>query len=160
MRSAWNYPQLNIMGVSAQAIASRSGKDYPHDPSDLVRCVNYCRRSGIDTAALQKRMAGRSTQWDRLLPHWDALVELLNHEIDTRTDDSAPRTYNEMRRILNDGDPCLACDSTGRGAECPKCKGTGRRSGGRCPADNCWRGADFCPSCRGCGYVPKVEVSA
>lgn len=151
--SPWNYPIHHAMGLSAQAIAG-GGNDHPHDPSDLMRCVNYCR-GRYDTAALQKRMAGRSICWDRLLPHWDALVELLSHEIDTHTDDMAPKTYVEMRRILDDGVACTACDSTGRGTECVKCKGTGRRSGGRCRAENCWRGAGFCTTCRGRGYVDR-----
>ena len=147
------WPTTVVMGMSAQAIAG-SGKDHPHDPSDLWRCINYCR-GRLTTADLRKRMAGRSIYWDRLLPHWDALCDLLHHEMDTRTDYSAPHTYMEMRRVLDDGIACHACNSTGRGEECVKCKGTGRRSDGRCRADRCYRGADFCPTCRGRGYTEK-----
>jgi hypothetical protein len=146
----------NVMGLSAQAIAG-GGRDHPWDPADLLRCVNYCERAGISTAALQSRMAGRSVQWDRLLPEWDHLVELLRHEMDTRDDRCAPRTYAEMKRVLDDGIACLVCDSTGRGKECIKCKGTGRRSGGRCRAENCYRGADLCPACDGRGYTKKAS---
>lgn len=138
------------MGLSAKAIAY-GGSDHPHDPSDLLRCVNYCT-GRLSTAELRARMAGRSIYWDRLLPEWDNLVSLLRHEIDTRTDGNAPRIYREMKRVLDDGIACTACDSTGRGTECAKCKGTGRRSGGRCRAANCYRGADFCPTCGGRGY--------
>lgn len=146
------------MGLSAQAIAG-GGRHHPHDPSDLLRCINYCK-GRFTTADLRQRMAGRSVYWDRLLPEWDRLVELLHHEIDTRADGIAPRTYAEMKRVLNDGIACGACDGTGRGVECVKCKGTGRRSGGRCRADNCWRGADFCPTCRGNGYTARAAASA
>src|SRR5690349_21902465 len=93
-----------IMGLSAQAIAGY-GKHHPHDPSDLHRCVQFWTGS---TADLQKRMAGRSPEWDRLLPNWDDLVALLRHEMDTRTDLRAPRTYMEMKRVLADG---IACTS-------------------------------------------------
>lgn len=141
---------FDTMGLSAQAIAG-GGKDHPHDPSDLLRCVNYCR-GRLDTAALRDRMAGRSVHWDRLLPEWDNLVRLLRDEMDTRTDDRAPRTYAEMRRVLDGGVACGSCDSTGRGVECPKCKGTGRRCGGSCRAEGCYRGAAPCPDCRGYGY--------
>lgn len=149
--SAWT------MGLSARAIAD-SGRDHPHDPSDLLRCVNYCQ-GRIDTAGLRKRMTGRSIEWDRLLPEWDNLVALLRHEMETRTDDRAPRTYMEMRRVINDGIACATCDSTGRGEECLRCKGTGRRSGGRCRAERCYGGADYCPTCAGRGYTAKEKAA-
>lgn len=104
-------------------------------------------------------MAGRSIYWDRLLPEWDNLAALLRHEMDTRTDYTAPLTYAEMRRVLHDGTACTACNSTGRGTECAKCKGTGRRSGGRCRAPRCYGGADFCPTCRGEGYTTTKEAN-
>lgn len=142
------------MGLSAQAIAGM-GTDHPWDPSDLLRCVRYCERMGITTDALQRRMAGRSATWDRLLPEWDRLVALLRHEMDTRTDDRAPLTYTEMKIIRDDGVRCPTCDGTGRGEPCPKCKGTGRRGGGRCRAPMCARGAHPCQPCRGYGYTKK-----
>lgn len=140
------------MGLSASAIAG-SGNDHPWDPGDLRRCMDYIDSRGMTTEALRVRMANRSTSWARLLPEWDHLVELLRHEMDTRTDGTAPRTYAEMKRVLNDGTACAACDSTGRGTECTKCKGTGRRSAGRCRAEQCFSGAAFCPTCGGRGYT-------
>ena len=145
------------MGLSAQAIAS-GGRDHPHDPSDLLRCVNYCD-GRLTTEQLQRRMTGRSIHWDRLLPEWDNLVALLRREMDTRTDGNAPRTYAEMKRVLNNGTACTDCDSTGRGTECAKCKGTGRRGGGRCRAERCYRGADFCPTCHGRGYLTSEAAA-
>lgn len=100
------------LGMSARAIAG-SGKDHPHDPADLLRCVDYCRQAGLDTADLRRRMAGKSVEWDRLLPEWDNLVALLEHEMATRTDGMASRTYHEMKRVLAAGTACAACDSTG-----------------------------------------------
>ena len=143
---------VHELGLSAQAIAGH-GTNHPHDPSDLLRCIKFCEAQGIGTKQLQTRMAGRSTPWDRLMPEWDHLVELLRHEMDTRTDYSAPRTYAEMRRVINAGTACKDCNSTGRGAECAKCKGSGRRGGGRCRADKCYGGSDFCSTCRGEGYT-------
>jgi hypothetical protein len=144
------------MGLSSNAIAY-GGRDHPWDPSDLRRCVNYCE-GRISTPELQKRMAGRSIYWDRLLPEWDNLAALLRHEMDTRTDATAPRTYAAMKRVLDDGIACATCDSTGRGNVCAKCKGSGRRSGGRCRADRCFRGADFCPACDGRGYTTTEKA--
>lgn len=146
------------MGLSSRAIAG-GGRDHPHDPSDLLRCINYC--SGrMTTTDLRKRMAGRSIYWDRLLPEWDRLVALLRDEMDTRTDGMAPQTYVEMRRVLNGGTSCASCSGTGRGSVCAKCKGTGRRAGGRCRAENCFRGADFCRACRGNGYFVTTATKA
>lgn len=140
------------MGLSARAIAG-AGTDHPWDPSDLLRCVRYCERSGITTDALRLRMAGRSEVWDRLLPEWDRLVSLLRHEMATRTDDKAPLTYIEMKIIRNAGVKCPSCEGSGRGELCVKCKGTGRRNGGRCRAERCARGAHPCAPCRGYGYT-------
>lgn len=147
---------MSVVGMSAQAIAY-GGKDHPWDPSDLQRCLNYIEAWNIDTPALRKRMAGRSVAWDRLLPEWDNLVSLFRQEIENQGPWwSAPRTYQEMKRILANGIACTACDSTGRGTECPKCKGTGRRSGGTCRAEKCYEGADLCTSCRGRGYADRT----
>jgi len=140
-------------GLSSQAIAG-SGTDHPWDPADLLRCVRYCE-GHLTTEQLRKRMAGRSPAWDRLLPEWDNLAALLRYEMDTREDDRAPRTYAEMKRVLADGIKCLNCDGTGRGEPCPKCKGSGRRSGGRCRADRCAHGYHSCPACRGRGYTTR-----
>lgn len=149
---------VDQLGLSAQAIAG-SRKDHPRDPSDLQRCIHYCRTKSIDTTELRRRMAGRSTEWDRLLPEWDKLVDLLHHEIETRTDRMAPRSYTEMKRVLHGGVACRDCDSTGRGDPCLKCKGTGRRSGGMCRAPHCYHGADICPTCRGRGFTTEQKAS-
>jgi hypothetical protein len=146
-----------VMGLSASAIA-HGGRDYPRDPSDLVRCAKYCESRDLSTESLRLRMASRSVEWKRLTDHWDDLVALLKHEVETRTDGMAPRTYAEMKRVLADGVTCAACDGTGRGEECPKCKGTGRRCGGRCRADRCYRGADYCTPCRGHGFTTAATM--
>lgn len=147
-----------MLGLSAQAI-SGGGNDHPWDPSDLLRCINYCRSRGISVDDLRSRMSGRSIYWDRLLPEWENLKVLLENEMYVRTDNMAPRTYREMKRLLADGIACAACSSTGRGTECEKCKGTGRRCGGKCRAKNCFHGADFCTPCRGQGYTTTKKES-
>lgn len=146
------YPPLHL-GLSAQAIAYPGAvPHHPWDPSDLLRCVRYCE-GRISTAELRKRMAGRSVEWDRLLPEWDSLVAMLRDEMETATDGRAPRTYHEMKRVLAGGFACSACGSTGRGQTCERCKGTGHRSGGTCRAPHCYRGAALCGVCHGRGYV-------
>jgi hypothetical protein len=139
------------LGLSAAAIAY-GGTDHPHDPSDLLRCMNYCN-GRFTTSELRTRMAGRSIYWDRLLPEWDHLTDLLRQEMQEPHDGRAPHTYNEMKRVLAAGIKCQSCSGTGRGDICQKCKGTGRRSGGQCRAPACYRGADHCNACRGNGYT-------
>ncbi len=151
--TAWAQPT----GLSSQAIAG-SGTEHPWDPSDLLRCMRYCDAADISTEQLRTRMAGRSLQWDRLLPEWDRLVALLQHEIDTASDGRAPRTYREMKRVLAGGVECATCSGTGRSAICGKCKGTGRRAGGTCRAPGCFHGAGLCAPCHGRGYtVPAAQ---
>lgn len=147
------------MGLSADAIAG-SGNHHPWDPSDLLRCIRYCQMAGISTPKLKERMAGRSVEWDRLLPEWDNLVALLKQEMDTATDGRAPLTYHEMKRVLADGVKCESCAGSGRGVACEKCKGTGYRSGGKCRARDCYSGAHICNDCRGRGYTPKSSDSS
>ena len=89
------------LGMSARAIAYAGHTDHPHDPADLNRCVVYCRSEGISAATLRERMAGRSPQWDALLPHWNELTGLLADEAETRTDGCAPATYARMRELLD-----------------------------------------------------------
>lgn len=144
-------------GLSSQAIAG-PGKNHPWDPSDLRRCVSYCDHHRISTSELRERMSGRSTEWDRLLPEWDRLVALMQHEIDTRTDGRAPLTYYEMRRVLADGIKCDTCDGSARGAACVKCKGSGRRCGGTCRAEGCYAGAMLCSGCHGRGYIERATA--
>lgn len=144
------------LGMSAQSIADGSGRHYPHDPSDLLRCINYSK-GRFTTAALQERMTGLSVQWDRLMTGWDHLVALLADEMENGDGRTAPLTYAAMKRVLAGGITCGTCEGTGRGVECGKCKGTGRRSGGRCRAEHCFRGADFCPPCNGRGFTTKKD---
>ena len=144
---------MSALGLSAQAIAYPGAEPHhPWDPGDLLRCIRYCE-GRFTTEELRIRMAGRSVEWDRLLPEWDNLVALLRDEMATATDGRAPRTYREMKRVLAGGSTCAACSGTGRGAVCPKCKGTGHRSGGKCRAANCFGGSDYCHRCRGNGYT-------
>jgi len=140
-------------GLSSQAIHG-NGNHHPWDPSDLLRCVRYC--SGyLTTEQLRERMAGRSIEWDRLLPEWDNLTALLAQEMRDRTDGTAPLTYRAMKRVLADGVTCKSCSGSGRSGPCSKCKGTGHRSGGTCRAADCIRGYNVCPDCRGNGYKKK-----
>lgn len=93
------------LGLSARAIAYAGHVDHPHDPGDLKRCIDYCRSACISTEELRKRMAGRSPEWDALLPHWNELAGMLADEMETRTDGCATETYARMRALLNGAKP-------------------------------------------------------
>ena len=156
---SWGCSCSCHMGLSAAAIKYPGAvPHHPHDGSDLRRCVEYCVGASITTEALQIRMAGRSIYWDRLLPEWDMLVDLLAEEA-ARVDGWAPRTYRAMRRVLDAGVECGSCYGTGTGEQCDKCKGTGRRSGGQCRAPECRDGFHNCPTCKGRGYTRTKEAA-
>jgi hypothetical protein len=90
-------------GLSAMAIAySGAEPNHPHDPADLLRCVNYCRAYGVDHAELTKRMTDRSPEWNALLPEWEWLTRLLASEMEHGDGDRAPITFREMQRILKE----------------------------------------------------------
>lgn len=91
-------------GLSSQAIACAGHVDHPHDPADLQRCIDYCNKVGITVEELRKRMAGRSPEWDALLPHWGELAGMLADEIATRRDGCASATYARMRQLLRGDD--------------------------------------------------------
>lgn len=89
------------LGLSARAIKHSGHTDHPHDPSDLLRCVNYCRQQGISVETLRKRMAGRSPQWDALVPEWEWLAGLLRYEMAASKNGRVPLTYAAMRAVLD-----------------------------------------------------------
>jgi hypothetical protein len=89
------------LGLSARAIAYAGHIDHPHDPADLKRCIDYCVTSGITVEGLRTRMAGRSPQWDALLPHWGELAGMLADEMATRSDGCVPLAYARMRDLLD-----------------------------------------------------------
>ena len=93
-------------GQSSHAIAkafghcNSGGTHYPHDPSDLLRCINYCRETSISTSRLRAVMAPISPEWDALTDHWHSLEDWCDYE--RERGDYAPTTYAMMRRLLDD----------------------------------------------------------
>lgn len=77
------------LGLSAQAIMY-GGRDYPHDPSDLCRCLAV-------HADPPMHMLGRSPEWRVLVLHWAELASLLAEEHSTG---NAPKTYARMKELL------------------------------------------------------------
>ncbi len=79
-----------------------AGRDHPHDPGDLRRCVAF-----LDAAKAHDRigeMAKVSLEWAALVPEWTTLVQCLANEL--KTGKSAHGTYALMRQALaNKGAP-------------------------------------------------------
>lgn len=92
-------------GLSSHAIARAfghcrsGGSDHPWDPSDLRRCRDYCRSTGISDTMLAERMPQVSPQWAALIPAWPELLQLLADEEPTG---NAPRTYQRMKELLDE----------------------------------------------------------
>jgi hypothetical protein len=100
-------------------------------------------------------MASRSPEWARLVEVWDEIHAMSEEEVPgylTGSNGSASRTYALMKRAIAGGTICSPCDGSGKAEACPKCKGSGRRAGGRCRAEGCASGYRYCRICRGRGY--------
>jgi hypothetical protein len=156
-------------GLSSEAIVThltgthisthRSADDYPHDPSDFRRCQLLLEAVPMARVTFRDVMREVSPQWQRLVDAWDDIHDLSEDEVPgylNGATGNAPRTYQLMRRTIAGGTECTACDGSGNGRPCEKCKGTGRRGGGRCRAPQCYRGFAFCQTCRGRGYTLEV----
>ena len=152
-------------GISSEAIVShltgspiskyRDGHDYPRDPADFRRCQLLLQQAPLARLCFSA-MASRSPQWARLVEAWDDIHALIEEDVPgylNGHDGSAIRAYRLMQRVIAGGVQCDICDGTGQADPCPKCKGTGRRSGGRCRAPYCHRGHHVCEPCRGRGYT-------
>jgi hypothetical protein len=91
-------------GLSSHAIARafghchQGGTDYPHDPADLLRCIDYCAETGISTKGLAKMMTPVSEQWARLVAEWDSLAESCLEE---KPSGRAPITYARMKELIH-----------------------------------------------------------
>jgi hypothetical protein len=153
-------------GISSEAIVSHltgvpvghshwRGDDHPVDPDDFRRCQLLLAAVPL-TRLTFGAMRTRSPQWARLVDAWAEIEESAESEVPeylSGRKGSAPRTYSLMKRVIAGGSFCAACDGTGAAEACPKCKGTGHRTGGRCRNSGCHRGYFYCRTCRGRGYT-------
>jgi hypothetical protein len=165
-----NWLARGERGISSEAIVSRLtgsqvgrthwGSTYPHDPADFRRCQLLLKSHPLAELTFQA-MRDVSPQWARLVDAWEEIHAAIEAEAPGylgKVSGAAPKAYRLMRRIIEDGAICDPCEGTGRGEICSKCKGSGRRGGGRCRADNCYRGYGLCPACRGVGFT-KSEAA-
>lgn len=156
-------------GISSEAIVSkltgysvggsRWSSTYPRDPADFRRCQLLLNSVPLAQIAFPA-MRSVSPEWARLVDSWDEIHEAIESEVPDYlgrwASGSASAGYRLMRRVIDDGIECTACAGTGYAEPCSKCKGAGRRSGGRCRADGCWRGYHSCGTCRGDGYTKRA----
>ena len=89
------FPEGAPRGLSATALwAHRQGlaghNNYPHDPSDFRRCLNYLDGDRPDW------MRGVSPVWTAYVDAWDELLDLYDQEKHQR---SAPRLYARMKEL-------------------------------------------------------------
>lgn len=76
--------------------------DYPHDPSDLMRCERLLRQCPELRAELH-RMAELGPVWATLVADWDSLVALVIEEAPDWMDGTgcATKAYERMREIID-----------------------------------------------------------
>jgi hypothetical protein len=90
-------------GLSSEAmckhifgIPESAGKDHPHDPDDLRRCLLFL--DATDAHDKVSLMQDVSEEWGRLVARWDDLVAVFKEE--AAKGSRAPRTYALMKEIL------------------------------------------------------------
>ena len=90
-------------GSSSNALCSHffgiptdAGRDHPHDPGDLRRCLNFL--DATKTHDRIKEMANVSLEWAALVSIWPDLVQTMKKE--TQAGISAQGTYALMRSAL------------------------------------------------------------
>lgn len=105
-------------GASSQAIcAHMMGEacegDYPHDPSDLGRCLRLLDRVPEFQSRIRE-MAVHGPGWAGLIENWDTIVHLYHHEDGQPPEHrpQSPQTYKALKLAEADGyrkDPRYKC---------------------------------------------------
>lgn len=96
LRTGSRGSSSNAMCKRLFGVPENGGTEHPHDPSDLLRCVQF-----LDATEAHDRlhlMSGVSPQWDFLVWRWSEITNLLAEEMETGN--SAPKTYAAMNALL------------------------------------------------------------
>lgn len=86
----------NAMCKQFFGVPRSAGRDHPHDPDDLSRCLAF-----LDATQSHERvssMAGVSPQWAGLVAAWSEITASFLQE---RGEKSAPKTYALMRKAID-----------------------------------------------------------
>lgn len=97
-------------GLSSEAIVQtltgckvgrhNNGRDYPHDPADLRRCIRLLDAYPLARLVFKDAMREVSESWARIVDRWDELESQLREEMSTSTNGMAPKTYQLMKEAL------------------------------------------------------------
>lgn len=92
---------LSSVALLNAALGVPGKDDYPHDPSDLGRCLRLMRALPWTGRGLPV-LASRSEAWSALAGCWKVLTALMADEVGIDWDKGtiAPKTYRAMREIL------------------------------------------------------------
>ena len=90
---------LSSLALCAAALGAevndKMGRDYPRDPSDFRRCVDFLIIfSPITRNLILRRVAKSSPQWDGLVKVWEQLWDLYEEE---SAQDNVLKLYDAMR---------------------------------------------------------------
>lgn len=91
-------------GLSSESIVAfmegvepERGFSYPHDPSDLGRCLRLLELMP-EYKPKMKAMRIVSPEWRTLIDHWEELSALYYEELPSS---KAPKCYDRMRELLS-----------------------------------------------------------
>lgn len=98
LRNGERGSSSEAMCKSIFGVPESAGKDHPHDPDDLRRCVEFLEQTEASDMVHGMRVV--SPQWAALVDHWDELVGLLRQEM-ADPKGRARQTYERMKAVLD-----------------------------------------------------------
>jgi hypothetical protein len=98
--SSWTIISVLVPELRERAIGCSRGSigGFPHDPSDLARCIRALDLIPDGRARL-KEVAAAYPEWKPLVDNWSALESLWRKEKENK-DAMAPKCYGFMRKLL------------------------------------------------------------
>jgi hypothetical protein len=100
---------LSSKAMLAAALDLESTGDYPHDPSDLNRCLLMLNQ--VPEARLSfDKISALTPVWGRLIEHWDEMERTFIDEagLDWTKSTKAPKTYKLMQDVIYNANESLS----------------------------------------------------
>lgn len=95
---------MSSQAICAHMVGERCTGDYPHDPSDLGRCVRLLELCP-EWKARMPEMAQYGRGWGGLTAKWDEVLDLYFNEggVPLEQRQRSPETYRAMKLAIADG---------------------------------------------------------
>ncbi|QDP43688.1 hypothetical protein SEA_PHORBESPHLOWER_60 [Gordonia phage PhorbesPhlower] len=88
-----------VAAVTGRPVGRYRNTNHPYDPADLRRCMKLLDAYPRTRLMFKDAVRGISDTWSRMADRWDEMESLLREEMASRTDNTAPKTYELMREL-------------------------------------------------------------